>query len=106
MASIKLDTMSLKDLKTLQKDIVRAIDMTEQRQKASAREQVEALAKKLGYTLAELAEGKSKAKRMPATPKYRHPENPALTWSGRGRKPQWFTEALAAGKSAEDLAIS
>ncbi len=106
MPSIKLDTLSLNDLKTLKKEIVRAIDTAEERQKASAREQVEALAKKLGYTLAELAEGKSKAKRMPATPKYRHPENPALTWSGRGRKPQWFTEALAAGKSAEDLAIS
>ena len=105
MASIKLDTMSLKDLKTLQKDIVRAIDMTEQRQKASAREQVEALAEKLGYTLAELAEGKSKAKRSPTTPKYRHPENPALIWSGRGRKPQWFVEALAAGKTADEMEI-
>ena len=105
MASINLDSLSLNDLKTLQKEIVRAIDTAAERQKADAREQVEALAKKLGYTLAELAEGKSKAKRMPATPKYRHPENPALTWSGRGRKPQWFTEALAAGKKVEELAI-
>ena len=106
MASIKLDTLSLNDLKTLQKDIVRAIDTAEQRQKADAREQVEALAKKLGYTLAELAEGKVKSIRSPAAPKYRHPENPALTWSGRGRKPQWFAEALAAGKTVEDLAIA
>ena len=105
MASIKLDTLSLNDLKTLQKDIVRAIDTAEQRQKADAREQVEALAKKLGYTLAELTEGKAKPNRAPTMPKYRHPENPALTWSGRGRKPQWFVEALAAGKTAEDLAI-
>lgn len=106
MASIKLDTLSLKDLKKLQKEIVRAIDTAEERQKAGAREQVEALAKKLGYTLTELAEGKGKSKRSPAKPKYRHPENPALTWSGRGRKPQWFTEALGAGKTPEDLAIS
>ena len=105
MASINLDSLSLNDLKTLQKEIVRAIDTAAERQKADAREQVEALAKKLGYTLAELAEGKSKAKRMLTTPKYRHPENPALTWSGRGRKPQWFTEALAAGKKVEELAI-
>ena len=105
MANIKLDTLSLKDLKTLQKEIARAIDTAEERQKAGAREQVEALARKLGYTLAELAEGKSKAKRMPAAPKYRHPENPALTWSGRGRKPQWFVEALAAGKTVEALVI-
>ena len=106
MASIKLDTLSLNDLKTLQKEIVRAIDTAEQRQKTGAREQVEALAKKLGYTLAELAEGAHKPKRAPTTPKYRHPENPALTWSGRGRKPQWFVEALAKGKTAEDLAIA
>ena len=106
MASIKLDTLSLNDLKTLQKDIVRAIDTAEQRQKADAREQVEALAKKLGYTLAELAEGKAKLTRSPAAPKYRNPENPALTWSGRGRKPQWFVEAMAAGTTVKDLTIA
>lgn len=106
MASIKLDTMSLKELKKLQKEIARAIDTAEQSQKASAREQVEALARKLGYTLAELAEGAHKPKRAPTTPKYRHPENPALTWSGRGRKPQWFVEALAAGTTLKDLAIA
>ncbi len=106
MASIKLDTLSLKDLKTLQKEIVRAIDTAEQRQKASAREQVEALAKKLGYTLAELTEGKGKPKRAPAMPKYRHSEKPALTWSGRGPKPRWFIDALATGKTVEDLAIA
>jgi len=38
-------------------------------------------------------------------PKYRHPENLALTWSGRRRKPQWFVEALETGKTAEDIAI-
>jgi DNA-binding protein H-NS len=25
------------------------------------------------------------------------------TWSGRGRRPQWFNDALAAGKTAEEL---
>lgn len=25
------------------------------------------------------------------------------TWTGRGRRPQWFVEALAAGKTAQDL---
>lgn len=105
MASIKLDTLSLKELQKLQKEIARAIGTAEQRQKAEAREQVEALAGKLGYTLAELARGARKPKRRAAAPKYRHPENPALTWSGRGRKPQWFAEALAAGKTVEDMAI-
>jgi DNA-binding protein H-NS len=37
-------------------------------------------------------------------PKYRHPSDPNLTWSGRGKRPAWIAEALAAGKSLEDLA--
>jgi len=42
---------------------------------------------------------------VPAPAKYRHPENPALTWSGRGHKPQCFVDALQAGKAAGDMAI-
>ena len=38
--------------------------------------------------------------------KYRNPDNPALTWSGRGKRPAWVNEALAAGKTLEDLAVS
>nr|WP_237168693.1 H-NS histone family protein [Paracoccus shandongensis] len=40
-----------------------------------------------------------------AEPKYRHPENPDLTWTGRGRKPGWIGEALEAGKSLDDFVI-
>ncbi len=37
-------------------------------------------------------------------PKYRSPNGE--TWSGgRGRKPRWITEALAAGKSLSDFEI-
>ncbi len=38
-------------------------------------------------------------------PKYRNPDNPTETWSGRGRKPRWFEEALARGLSAEAMLI-
>ena len=37
--------------------------------------------------------------------KYRHPENPEKTWSGRGRQPAWYKEAVNSGKSREDLEI-
>ena len=70
-----------------------------------ARAKVEALAQELGYTLAELVGTETKSSRSPAAPKHRHPENPALTWSGQGRKPQWFVDALAAGTTAGDLEI-
>ena len=66
---------------------------------------MEALARELGYSLAELVDSDAKPKRAPVAPKYRHPENPTLTWSGRGRKPKWFVEALEAGKTTEHMAI-
>jgi DNA-binding protein H-NS len=89
----------------MHKDVAKAISSYEDRQKAEARATVEALARDLDYSLAELVGTETKSSRAPAAAKYRHPENTALTWSGRGRKPQWFVEALSAGKAAEDMAI-
>ena len=105
MADYDLEALSLSELKKMQKDVAKAISTYEDRQRAEARAKVEALARDLGYSLAELVGTETKLARAPAAAKYRHPEKPALTWSGRGRKPQWFVEALAAGKTAEDIAI-
>ena len=105
MADFNLEEMSLKELRQLQKDLAKAISTYEDRHKAEARAKLEAIAKEMGYSLAELINVEVNATRAPAVAKYRHPENAAVTWSGRGRKPQWFVEALAAGKSADDLAI-
>jgi len=90
----------------LQKDLVKAISSYEDRHKAEARAKLDAIAKELGYSLADLIGTEVKPARVPATAKYRHPENPSLTWSGRGRKPLWFVAVLAAGKTPEDLAIA
>jgi DNA-binding protein H-NS len=96
--------MSLAELRDLQKDIVKAIANFEIRQKADARNKLVILAHELGYTFDELAalEG-SKRKRAPSTTIYKHPENPTITWSGRGRKPAWYTAHLEAGGRPEDL---
>ena len=105
MADYDLEALSLSELKKMQKDVAKAIATFEDRQKAEARAKVEALARDLGYSLAELVGNETKTSRAPAAAKYRHPENPALTWSGRGRKPQWFVAALSAGTTASELAI-
>ena len=52
-----------------------------------------------------LTGGKVKKARASSPPKYRHPENPSLTWSGRGRQPAWYKELVEAGTSEEDLLI-
>ena len=41
----------------------------------------------------------------PVRPKFRNPDNPAETWSGRGRQPRWVAEQLRSGKRMEDLQI-
>ena len=105
MADFDLETLPLSELKKMQKDVAKAIFTFEDRQKTEARTKVEAVARDLGYTLAELVGTETKTPRAHGPAKYRHPENPALTWSGRGRKPRWFTDALAAGKTEDELAI-
>lgn len=37
--------------------------------------------------------------------KYRHPENPQLTWSGRGRRPAWIRDAIEAGRRMTDFEV-
>ena len=105
MADYDLEALSLPELKKMQKDIAKAISTFEDLQKAEARTKVEAVAREMGYSLAELVGTDSKAKRDPVAPKYQHPENPAVTWSGRGRKPKWFVDALSIGTTTGDLEI-
>lgn len=106
MSRPDLNAMSLPELKQLQKDVAQAIDSFRDRQKEEARAVLEAKARELGFNLAELAPGGRRRSAKPASPpKFRHPENPALTWSGRGRRPNWVTAALEQGRTLEDLAV-
>lgn len=103
--TINLDDMSLDDLKQLRKDVEKAIANYEKRQKAEAMKKLQAYSQQLGYPLEELITDKPKKSKKPAIPKYRHPENDALTWSGRGRKPRWLIDYLDKGGNLEDLSI-
>jgi DNA-binding protein H-NS len=38
-------------------------------------------------------------------PKYRNPNAPSETWSGRGKTPRWLTAALKTGHAIEEFAI-
>ncbi|HEV7216687.1 MAG TPA: H-NS histone family protein [Chloroflexota bacterium] len=48
----------------------------------------------------------AKGTKATVAPKYRNPENPTQTWSGRGKRPVWFSEALKKkGVTAESMLI-
>ena len=106
MKPLDLDALSLAELKALHKDVTKAIAEFSDRRKIEAMQALEAHAKELGFSLAELT-GARKTRRSsgPGSAKYRHPENAAVTWSGRGRQPGWFKSALEAGKSPESMAV-
>lgn len=75
------------------------------------REKVLAMIKAEGYSFEDIFGGSSRGmpKRRGGTgvvaPKYRNPADPEQTWSGRGKRPRWFNDALKAGKKEKDLAI-
>ena len=41
----------------------------------------------------------------PVLPKFRNPDDPAETWSGRGRQPRWVIQQLRLGKRIEEFKI-
>jgi DNA-binding protein H-NS len=102
---IDLNSLSLKDLKDLQSQVARAISGYEDRRKKELIAELDEIAKAKGFSFAELTGAVPGRKRSPSVAKYANPANAADTWSGRGRKPRWFSEALARGKKPEDLAI-
>ena len=82
--------------------------MKEHREKIDAHARLVSIEKEMGFKLGELIElaaenDKPKNTRVKAIAKYRNPEDPAVTCSGRGRHHAWFSEAPSNGKRPEDL---
>jgi len=103
-SGIDLSRLSIEELQNLARDIEAEIVNRRIADKERVLNQMRDLASSLGMTLEELIrqEGIS-GSTVPI--KYRHPDNPGLTWSGRGKRPAWVNEALASGKTLDDLSV-
>ncbi|PYQ61409.1 MAG: hypothetical protein DMF53_15140 [Acidobacteria bacterium] len=100
-----LSKLSLDELQALARDIETEIVTRRAAEKERVLNQMRELAASIGMTPEELLRGGRGAVAAVAV-KYRHPDNPGLTWSGRGKRPTWVSEALASGKTLDDLAAS
>lgn len=100
---IDLETMSKEELKKLKRDVEKALDTIDERRKADAIRAAEEAARQYGFSLTDLKETVGKRSKRPA--KYRNPDNPTETWTGRGRQPKWFKQAIESGKSSDDMLI-
>ncbi len=97
MAEYDLEALSLGELKKMQKDVAKAIATFEDRQKAEARAKVEALARDLGYSLAELVGTETKTsrallRRNTGTLRTRRSPGPVVGASRSGSWRRWRRE--------------
>ncbi|MFP3383476.1 MULTISPECIES: H-NS family nucleoid-associated regulatory protein [Tritonibacter] len=105
--SIDLTEMSRKELLQLHKDVEKALKDAEVRERTEALKAAEQAAAEYGFSLDEVFANPAKGavRKSKASPKYRNPENPDETWTGRGRKPHWVHAALKNGVDISDLEI-
>lgn len=73
------------------------------------RKRINDILRQEGYTLSEIFSvdddaGTVRIKRM-ASPKFRNPEDPSITWSGRGKTPRWLATLLAQGRNMDEFRI-
>lgn len=101
----KIDDMSQEELKALKKRVDRALETVVERRKEAARKRLEEQAREMGFKLDELMEAKPGKTRKTIAPKYRNPDDPDQTWTGRGRKPKWVEAHLEKGGSLNDISI-
>ena len=100
MAKLDLRTMSVKEMKALRTRLDKAITNKNKQVKGKVLKEITATAKAAGYKLEDLVSGprsKKGTKGRKLAPKYRHPENTQISWSGVGRRPKWIEEATKAG---------
>ncbi len=100
-----LGNMSVAELTKMQQRIERMKVERQNVERVALRKKLTDLAKEHGFDIHELIGKGRKGKRGKVAIKYRDPNNPGNTWTGRGRMPRWMTAAVKAGKSRDDFLI-
>ena len=100
-----LSNLSIGDLRNLQDQIKQEMKKREQQEVQKAREQILAIAQSVGMPLKELISTGRGGKTGSVAVRYRHPENSAQQWTGRGRQPKWVKEWVEGGKPLDKLRV-
>jgi len=101
-----LSNMSLGDLRNLQDQIKQEMKKREQEEVQKAREQIQAIAQRVGLPLKDLMTASGRGSKSGSVAvRYRHPDNQAQQWTGRGRQPKWVKELVEGGKSLDKLRV-
>ncbi|WP_108813785.1 H-NS histone family protein [Loktanella sp. Alg231-35] len=108
-----LRSMTRKELEKLKANVEKALERLAARDKKAALAAAEKAAAAHGFSLSEITGGVTapkarKTKKSPKTasaPKYKNPADPNQTWTGKGRQPTWFKDAVTSGTSPDAMEI-
>jgi DNA-binding protein H-NS len=98
-----LEKMTLPELNELEKQLKAAKMVVQKKARAKMMEEIEKIAESYGISLEEVQNTSSRSK--PVLPRYRNPEDPTETWSGRGRQPKWVKDHLEDNGNLDALLI-
>jgi DNA-binding protein H-NS len=96
-----LERMSYAELAEMETRIAQLIVEKKDAARAVLKDQVTALAREHGFDIRDLVSN-GRGRNGSVAPKYRDPQNPANTWTGRGRMPRWMVLATKGGKIKKD----
>ncbi|MDS4040030.1 MAG: H-NS histone family protein [Candidatus Competibacter sp.] len=85
-----INSSSIEELKILINKAEVAIDQKKASEIVSLRDQMFKMADVYDMTPEEVLSFSGRRRKSVGIPKYRNPENPEQTWTGRGKKPGWL----------------
>jgi DNA-binding protein H-NS len=101
-----LSNLSIGDLRNLQDQIKQEMKKREQEEVQKAREQIQAIAQRVGVPLKDLITSSGRGSKSGSVAvRYRHPDNSTQQWTGRGRQPKWVKEWVEGGKPLDKLRV-
>ncbi|MEW9572737.1 H-NS family nucleoid-associated regulatory protein [Rhodanobacter sp. Si-c] len=109
--AINIDSLSPAELQALIKSAEAQMESARKNHVKEVRAKIDSILAGAGLAIGDVYPtrgGKSaKGPKAAVAPKYRNPDNASQTWSGRGKRPLWFNEALKKrGVTAESLMIA
>jgi len=102
MKRISFETMSTEELWSLHEQVILRLDRCIAEKKAKLEERLH----RLEGAQAAISSDRQRRPYPKVLPKYQNPQNPAETWSGRGKQPRWVQAQLKAGKKLEKFLIA
>jgi DNA-binding protein H-NS len=107
---VNLDAMSIDEMWLLHERIVQVLSDRLTLEKRELEKRLAKLRREKGEHRFESQDGREaprpRRKYSRVMPKYRNPDEPSETWSGRGKRPRWLTTALTTGHTIEEFTIA